>query len=95
MGLDVVGKHFEFGQFDFQQLWIAGDLWELWIHIYNDKERSNITCISSESSTYRLQLIQSGVRLVDPDQQFVECVLELTEMEQRVFQLLLAFDHAA
>lgn len=45
-------------------------------------------------STYRLQLVQCAVGLVDPYQQLVESMLELTQVQQSVLQLLLALDHA-
>lgn len=45
-------------------------------------------------NTYWSKLIECVVGFVDPYQQFVERMLELTEMQECVLELLLSFDHA-
>lgn len=44
--------------------------------------------------TYWFQLIQSVIGLIDPNKELVKCMLELSKMQEGVFELFLAFDHA-
>lgn len=43
---------------------------------------------------YRFQLIQGAICPINPDQQLIEGMLELTQVQQGMLQLLLALDHA-
>lgn len=51
--------------------------------------------INDEMTTYWFQLIQRRIGLANPNEKFIESMLELTKMKQRMFQLLLAINHAS